>query len=63
MTLSVEDNLLRCFKKFGDKATARTNSPYQRQHNASFYRSTAEQSVKKDNVPAAPTTDTDRPTG
>ena len=38
MALSVEDNVLRCFKKFGEKVTGQAARPRMKWHSTSLYK-------------------------
>ena len=62
MTLSVEDNLLRCFSKFGEKVVSQATRAQMKWHNTSFYKPAAGWGDKKDSL-RSPATDSGRSVG
>jgi hypothetical protein len=62
MPLSVEDNLLRCFSKFGEKAASQAARTQMKWHNTSFYKPAAGGGDKKDSS-RSPATDCGRSAG
>ena len=62
MTLSVEDNLLRCFSKFGEKVVSQATRTQMKWHNTSFYKPAAGSGDKKDSS-RSPAADSGRSTG
>jgi hypothetical protein len=46
MALSVEDNVLRCFKKFGEKVTGQAMRPRMKWHSTSLYKPTTDAGSK-----------------
>src|SRR3954464_11883422 len=62
MTLSVEDNVLRCFSKFGEKVVGQAARTQMRWHSTSFYKPAAGWGDEKDSA-RSPAIASGRPIG